>query len=61
MPTSRTHRKPPLPDRLESLILQLSTNLNSVSEKIEKRIDDLEIHFEKRISLKSVERKSSGG
>ena len=45
------HTTNPLPDRLESLILQLSVNLNSVSEKLEKNgIDDLETKLTEKIS-----------
>lgn len=47
-------------DRLESLILQLSSqlssNINSVSEKLEKRLDELETNFEDRVSEKLSEK-----
>ncbi|VDI82923.1 Hypothetical predicted protein [Mytilus galloprovincialis] len=46
------------PTRLEMLIIQLSTNLNTVSEKLEKRIDELETNFEQKITEKISEKVS---
>ncbi|CAC5390273.1 unnamed protein product [Mytilus coruscus] len=46
------------PSRLEMLIIQLSTNLNTVSEKLEKRIDELETNFEQKITEKISEKVS---
>jgi hypothetical protein len=34
------------PNRVEALILQLSSNFTNMSEKLEKRISELETNFE---------------
>lgn len=46
-------------NRLEHLILQLSSNLCNVSEKLERRIDELENNFEQRITDKLTDKISN--
>lgn len=43
-------------NRIETLLLQLSSNLNNVSQKLERRIDELETNFEERVSQKLSEK-----
>ena len=45
--------------RLETLILQLSSNFTTMSKNLEKRMDDFEIRFEEKISEKVSEKISS--
>jgi hypothetical protein len=47
------------PNRVEALILQLSSNFTNMSEKLEKRISELETNFEERVSEKLSERISN--
>ena len=43
-------------NRIETLILQLSTNLCDVSQKLERRIDEMENNFERKITEKLSEK-----
>ncbi|CAC5421035.1 unnamed protein product [Mytilus coruscus] len=43
-------------NRVEALILQLSSNFSNMSEKLDKRISELETNFEERVSEKLSEK-----
>ena len=47
------------PNRIEALILQLSSNFTNMSEKLEKRKSELETNFEERVSEKLSEKISN--
>jgi hypothetical protein len=47
------------PNRVEALILKLSSNSTNMSEKLEKRISELETNFEERVSEKLSEKISN--